>query len=168
MLNSSKSNATGVQVFNFQNALQVRVIVLNGNPYFVAVDVANALGYCIPKDAVSAHCRRAVKHRLSDNHGVPHIYNVIPESDVYRLIFRSNLPSAEKFQDWVYDEVLPTIRKTGYYGVQPENTVSLQEYRHLEMMLGVERKLRELCQEQRNYYMEASLRRMDMMIQMLA
>ena len=119
---------SGIQSFSFEGALQVRIIVIDGTPHFVAVDVAKALGYYVPKDAVSQHCRRAVKHRLSDNHGVPHDYNVIPESDVYRLIIRSNLPTAEKFQDWVFEEVLPSIRKTGAYNTPQSARTLTGEY----------------------------------------
>jgi prophage antirepressor-like protein len=82
---------------------------------------------------------------------------------------------AKTFRKWVTSEVLPSIRKTGYYGVQPENTVSLQEYRHLEMMYGIEKQLRELLQKQRDYYVNdrddwrnRALERSKSMMQMIA
>jgi len=111
----TSAHETGIKSFSFEGTQEVRVVIINSIPYFVAIDIAKALGYYVPKDAVTQHCRKAVKHRLSDNNGVPHDYNVIPESDVYRLIIRSNLPTAEKFQEWVFEEVLPTIRQNGFY-----------------------------------------------------
>jgi anti-repressor protein len=67
----------------------------------VAKDVASALGYSRPNDAITAHCRYAVKHRIPHPQSVNKTIevNIIPESDVFRLIMRSNLPTAKKFQD---------------------------------------------------------------------
>ena len=98
----------------------VRTTVINGKPYFCASDVAKALGYKRPNDAVSQHCRATVKHSTPISGKMQKI-NFIPEGDVYRLIIRSKLPSAEKFESWVFDEVLPQIRKTGGYIPVKEN-----------------------------------------------
>ena len=92
----------------------VRTMMIDGKPYFVGIDIAKALGYKRPKDAVSAHCKGAVKYSLPTNGG-EQLFNVIPEGDIYRLVMRSKLPSAEKFESWVFDEVLPQIRKHGAY-----------------------------------------------------
>lgn len=97
----------------------VRTVEIDGEIWFVASDVAKTLGYVRPNDAVSQHCRYTAKHRISDNQGIGHDYLVIPESDVYRLIIKSQMPRAEKFEDWIFSEVIPTIRKTGRYGVTP-------------------------------------------------
>lgn len=84
-----------------------------------------------PANAVNVHCKKANKITLSPDLGgreasvkmPPVMVNIIPESDVYRLIMRSNLPNAEKFQDWVVEEVLPAIRKTGGYLIaKPDDT----------------------------------------------
>lgn len=113
-----------VQLFtNNELGVNVRVIRLKGGePYFVASDVAKALGYSNTRQAIIDHCRSVMKHDIGVNTGAVGSggnkvtqmmkVNIIPESDVYRLIMRSNLPSAEKFQDWVCEEVLPSIRKT--------------------------------------------------------
>jgi prophage antirepressor-like protein len=90
---------------------------VNGQTYFVGSDVAKALGYQRPNDAITAHCRYTVKHRISDNQGVPHDYLVIPEGDLYRLAAKSELPGAENFESWIFDEVLPAIHRTGGYMV---------------------------------------------------
>ena len=92
----------------------VRMINENGEVYFVAADVAKVLGYKRPNDAVNSHCKGAVKRRIPTDGGNQEL-NVIPESDVYRLIFRSKLPAAAKFEDWVTKDVLPSIRKNGAY-----------------------------------------------------
>ncbi len=93
---------------------QLRMLYIDGKEYFVANDVAKALGYSVPKDAVARHCKGALKQRYLTEGGEQEI-KFIPEGDVYRLIIRSKLPKAEEFEKWVFDEVLPSIRKTGGY-----------------------------------------------------
>ena len=80
--------------------------------YFVAKDVAECLGYTNPRDAIKRHCRVSSLSRLTTTGGVKQV-TIIPESDVFRLINGSTLPAAERFKDWVNEEVLPSIRKTG-------------------------------------------------------
>lgn len=92
----------------------LRTIEENGKIMFVASDVAKMLGYVRPADAVTAHCKVSVKYRLPTNGGVQEV-KIISEGDVYRLIAHSKLPAAEKFESWVFDEVLPSIRKNGAY-----------------------------------------------------
>ena len=73
-------------------------------------------GICKPKDAVIRHCRWVVKHDLPHPQSPKLItMNFIPEGDLYRLIVKSKLPEAERFERWVFDEVLPSIRKYGLY-----------------------------------------------------
>lgn len=103
-----------LQIFNNSEFGEVRTIEINGKPYFMATDIAKALGYSRPADAITAHCKGSVKHRVLTSGGEQDA-KFIPEGDIYRLIVRSNLPSAEKFEHWVFDEVLPQIRKTGSY-----------------------------------------------------
>lgn len=107
-----------LQIFNNPEFGELRTIEEGDKIYFVASDVAKALGYKRPADAVSAHCRYTVKRSIPHPQGKGTLQmNVIPEGDVYRLAAHSELPSAEKFESWVFDEVLPTIRKTGGYHV---------------------------------------------------
>lgn len=103
-----------VQIFENEEFGSVRTVEINGKPYFVANDVARALGYKRPADAVTAHCKGSVKHRYLTDGGEQEL-KVIPEGDIYRLTVRSKLPSAERFERWVFDEVLPSIRKNGGY-----------------------------------------------------
>lgn len=108
-----------LQIFNSEEFGQVRTVEINGKPYFVANDVARALGYKRPADAVTAHCKGSVKHRYLTEGGEQEL-KVIPEGDIYRLTVRSKLPSAEKFEKWVFDEVIPSIRTNDGYIVGQE------------------------------------------------
>lgn len=89
----------------------------DGQPWFAAMDVAKALGYEDPSRAVIQHCRKCNKiTQIGDSSKKPpRNINIVPEQDVYRLIMRSNMPIAERFQDWVCEDVLPSIRKHGMY-----------------------------------------------------
>lgn len=103
-------------VFNFDNH-NVRVVLDdNQTPMFVAKDVAKVLGYSDATNAIKQHCKGVAKHHpITDNKNRTQKMRVIYEPDVYRLIFGSKLKSAVKFQDWVFEEVLPQIRQTGMY-----------------------------------------------------
>jgi prophage antirepressor-like protein len=116
------SAPTALQTFNF-NSHAFRVITGgNGEPWFIAKDVADCLGYADPAQAVKQLCKKAVNFTNASKTVVNEIKElhrtkalIIPESDVYRLIMRSSLPSAEDFQALVCEEILPSIRKTGGY-----------------------------------------------------
>ncbi|OUQ39193.1 BRO family protein [Faecalibacterium sp. An121] len=96
---------------------QIRVIQENGKCLFCGLDVAKALGYKNNRKALTDHCRCVTKryapHPQSPNKTIEMAF--IPEGDVYRLIVHSKLPTAVRFERWVFDEVLPTIRKHGGY-----------------------------------------------------
>lgn len=111
-------NRVAPATFSFESH-NVRVITDGKHPLFVARDVALALGYKRPNDAITQFCKGAVKHRPLQTEGGMQEVRVIEEPDVYRLIFGSKLESAQKFQDWVFEEVLPSIAKDGAYQVQP-------------------------------------------------
>ena len=103
-----------LQIFKNAEFGDVRVVEHEGQPCFVASDVAKALGYEKPNNAVNEHCKKVNKFSYP-NSGQLQPYNIIPESDVYRLVMRSNLPKAIEFQDWICEEVIPSLRKTGGY-----------------------------------------------------
>lgn len=105
-----------VQSFSFgSQGIEVQ-IGEDGKEWFNSVDVCKCLGYKRPNDAVSAHCRTngTVKRRTLTEGGMQQV-NFINEPNVYRLVTKSKLPSAEKFEEWVFETVLPTIRRTGSY-----------------------------------------------------
>ena len=104
-----------VKVFESSEFGNVRVITVEGKELFCGSDIATALGYKRPSEAISQHCKSTVKHRIATTQGNSTEMNFIPEGDVYRLIVRSKLESAEKFEKWLFEEVLPSIRKNGGY-----------------------------------------------------
>jgi prophage antirepressor-like protein len=101
-----------LQIFNSPEFGQIRTVELNGKIYFVGKDVAEALGYVRPRKAIQDHCKGVLKQDILTNGGLQEM-TVIPEGDVIRLATKSKLPSAEKFESWVFDEVIPQIRQTG-------------------------------------------------------
>lgn len=111
----------------FQNPQfgDVRTITENGVTLFCGADVARALGYKRPKDAIAAHCKGAVKRRTLTSGGEQEM-NFIPEGDIYRLAARSELPGADAFERWIFDEVLPSIRKTGGYALPKDYPAALR------------------------------------------
>ena len=112
-----------LKVFQNSEFGELGVLTIDGKEYFPATQCATILGYKSPKDAIYAHCKGAVKHRLPTSGGTQEA-KFIPEGDLYRLIIRSKLPSAEKFERWVFDEVLPELRKNGSYG----SNINLEEF----------------------------------------
>lgn len=106
-----------LMIFNNPEFGEIRTIEEDGKVLFCGSDVAKALGYAKPQNAIDRHCKGALKR------GIPHPQspdktiemNFIPEGDIYRLAAKSELPGAERFESWIFDEVLPSIRKHGAY-----------------------------------------------------
>nr|DAQ27448.1 MAG TPA: repressor domain protein [Caudoviricetes sp.] len=106
---------TDLKVFKSTEFGELGVMTVNGKEYFPATQCAKVLGYAKPADAIRNHCKGVLKMETPTAGGVQQV-NYIPEGDLYRLIVSSKLPAAEKFESWVFDEVLPSIRQTGGYG----------------------------------------------------
>ncbi|WP_291785536.1 phage antirepressor [Bifidobacterium sp.] len=107
--------STEIQPFEFEGS-QVRTAQDdNGNPLFCGNDVAQVLGYANPAKAVIDHCKGFLFWKPLETAGGIQQVRFISEGDMYRLITSSKLPAAERFEKWVYDEVLPSIRKHGAY-----------------------------------------------------
>ena len=105
-----------VKIFNSEEFGDVRTVTINGDPWFVGKDVAAALGFTNPRDAISTHVFDEDKGVESiDTLGGKQKMTVINESGLYALVFGSSLKSAQRFKHWVTSEVLPAIRKTGSY-----------------------------------------------------
>lgn len=106
-----------LQIFDNAEFGQVRTIEENGQVWFCGKDVAIALGYTNPKKCINDHCKEdgVTIRSLIDSMGREQQAKFINEPNLYRLITHSKLPSAEKFEKWVFEEVLPAIRKTGHY-----------------------------------------------------
>ncbi|MGN2336842.1 phage antirepressor [Clostridium cagae] len=103
-----------LQIFKNEEFGEIRWIKFNEKDYAVAIDIAKSLGYKNPNDAISRHCKGYVKHAVPTKSGVQQM-NIIPEGDIYRLTAKSELPGAEKFESWIFDDILPSIRKHGMY-----------------------------------------------------
>ena len=103
-----------LQIFNSPEFGQIRTIVENSKVLFCGSDVAKALGYKNPSKALSDHCKGITKRYTPTKSGTQEM-NFISEGDIYRLAAKSELPGADKFESWIFDDVLPSIRKTGGY-----------------------------------------------------
>ena len=136
-----------ITIFNNPEFGDVRTIMIDGEPWFVGRDVANALGYARERDAIANHVDKddAVKHGVTDSIGREQQTTVINESGLYSLIFGSKLESAKKFKKWVTSEVLPQLRKTGSYGTSklPQTPMELLEL-HYEAIKQVDKKVNSL------------------------
>lgn len=104
-----------MKIFENSEFGAVRVVDVNGEPWFVARDVASALGYVDTTQAIRMHCEKANDFRGVEMTATATPMKIIPEEDVYALIFGSRLESAKQFRRWICDEVLPAIRKHGGY-----------------------------------------------------
>lgn len=123
-----------LQIFNNQEFGSIRTLEQDGKILFCGTDVARALGYAIPTKAVNTHCKGVSKMEAPTNGGVQKLL-FIPEGDVYRLITHSKLPTAEQFEKWVFDEVLPGIRKNGGY-ISGQETLSDSELMARALMVA--------------------------------
>lgn len=134
------------------NGHPVRIITIDNEPWFAVADVCDVLGYANSRKALADHCRTpgVTKRDMGvitgyKTDGTPAIQQVsttfINEGNLYRLIIKSRKPEAEKFESWVCDEVLPSIRKTGSYTTSPMPpapiTINASQYRELDRMVDI-------------------------------
>lgn len=141
----------GIKIFEAEAFGQVRVVDVDGEPWFVARDVANALGYVDTTQAIRMHCEKAKDFRGVEMTATATPMKIIPEEDVYALIFGSQLDSAKAFRRWLCDEVLPSIRRTGQYGGYALPRVPQSFPDALRMIADIEEE-KQLALEQRDYY----------------
>lgn len=113
-----------LQVFNYDSK-EVRTVIIDGEPFWIAKDVCDILGYSNVSQTLTDNCKaKGISARYTPvmtEGGVQEV-RIIPESDLFRLIIKSKLPAADKFENWVFEEVLPSIRKTGTYSVNIPQT----------------------------------------------
>ena len=103
-----------LQIFNSSEFGQIRTVTKEDKTYFVGNDVAKALGYTETAKAIRTHCKGVSEMDIPTNGGIQKV-KVITEGDIYRLVIKSQLPKAEEFESWIFDNVLPSIRKSGGY-----------------------------------------------------
>lgn len=137
---------------------EIRMVEIENKPYFIASDVAKSLGYKNSREAVKQHCRWVAKHDIphpqSKNKTLQ--VNIIPEGDMYRLITNSELENAEKFEKWVFDEVLPQIRKTGTYMIELKGQEKMFKLMRSEINEMVSMKIKEIEEKCSDYYRPSS------------
>ena len=137
---------------------EIRMVEIENKPYFIASDVAKSLGYKNSREAVKQHCRWVAKHDIphpqSKNKTLQ--VNIIPEGDMYRLITNSELENAEKFEKWVFDEVLPQIRKTGTYMTELKGQEKMFKLMRSEINEMVSMKIKEIEEKCSDYYRPSS------------
>jgi prophage antirepressor-like protein len=133
---------TDIQIFNSPDFGDIRTVTIDGEPWFVGKDVAEALGYAKPLGAVSTHVEKddSLKRGLMDSLGREQETIFINESGLYALIFGSKLDSAKKFKKWVTSEVLPAIRKNGSYTmpISTNDKIMLLAQGHMELQQEVD------------------------------
>ncbi|MEB6292249.1 BRO family protein [Mammaliicoccus sciuri] len=112
-----------LQIFKNSSFGNLEVLTIEGKQWFPAIKVAEILGYSNPHDAINRHSKTkgVVKREVLSNGGIQN-KKFIDEGNLYRLITKSKLPQAEQFEEWVFDDVLPTLRKTGSYQIKPLTT----------------------------------------------
>ncbi|EDQ2393629.1 hypothetical protein RU50_004693 [Salmonella enterica subsp. enterica] len=131
--------------------VELHATMYEGQPVFFAVEVATALRYTNPHKALQDHCKSLIK--LNSNESLESGFGFRPrgilllvEADLYRLILRSKIPSAEKFQDWICEDVLPSIRKTGGYQL-PQFPVPQTKVEALALALELAKENEKLAEE---------------------
>lgn len=133
-----------MQIFRSPDFGEVRTVEENGAVLFCGSDIAKALGYAKPQNALNAHCRGALKRGIgvqtgTKADGTPAMQEVemlfIPEGDVYRLAARSKLPGADAFERWIFDEVIPSVRRNGGY-LMGQETMSADELMARALMVA--------------------------------
>jgi prophage antirepressor-like protein len=118
-------NMTNVIPFQFGDS-SLRIILIDTLELFVAKDTATLLGYKDTDQAIRQHCKKAKSYPVNLT-GQTRQTKLIPEGDVWRLIIKSRLPEAEKIEEWIMEEVLPSIRQTGSYSISQNSLTNIRE-----------------------------------------
>lgn len=153
-----------LQIFSNPDFGQLRTFIdPDDTVLFCAIDVASILGYVVPKEAVKRHCKGVVKRILGVQTGIkadgtPSIQeiemNFISIGDVCRLAARSQLPGADEFERWIFDDVIPTVMQTGTYSIKPMSPAELQ-LAQAQLLVDMDKKLSQL--ESKSQAMESKV-----------
>lgn len=125
-----------LMIFNNKDFGEVRMVEIDGRPYAVGSDIAKCLGYKRPSKAVSDHCKGVLKQSILTNGGKQEM-NVIPQGDIIRLIVKCSLPQADKFERWIFDDVIPQVLSTGKYDVIENKLQQIEDDKERELSLGL-------------------------------
>ncbi|MFS2007941.1 Bro-N domain-containing protein [Duganella sp. CT11-25] len=133
-------SARDLMPFRFEK-YDVRVVHIDGEPHFAGKDICDALGYANATDAITRHCKGVAKRSPLQTSGGVQELRVLAEADVLRLIVSSALPGAEAFERWVFEEVLPSIRRTGSYSVPVRALTPAEMFlQNAQMMVDIEQR----------------------------
>lgn len=119
ILNTASEVIQDIKVFNCELG-SIRVIIDNNEPLFVARDLCQVLEYKNGRETINRLFPKGVAKYYTPTNGGNQLLSYLTESQMYKLIMRSNAKNAEAFQDWICNEVLPSIRKTGAYSIQQQ------------------------------------------------
>lgn len=140
MTQHPQGDSAQISTFQFEQ-LPVRTVYEDGQAWFVGRDVAEALGYKDTVNAIKLHCKGVVKHHPLQTPGGMQDVRIINEPDMFRLIVNSHLPAAERFERWVFEDVLPTLRKTGSYTLGDREGITTK-MRRIELTMKLIDRLR--------------------------
>ena len=158
VVTSNVNHTSEIKAYNHPLFGNVRMFVDNGKPWFCATDIASSLGYVKPQDAIAKHCKSAgvafrgvgVQTGLKGD-GTPAMQTVnikfISEGNIYRLIAKSQLPKAEEFESWIFDDLVPTVINTGSYSLQVPQSFSEALMLAAQQQMRIEEQQKQLVQK---------------------
>lgn len=147
VLSTSTHETSKVKVYEHPLFGKVRMFIQNGKTWFCGTDIATSLGYSNPRDAIVRHCKShgVVNHDVIDSMGRTQQMKFISEGNVYRLTAKSQMPKADDFESWIFDEIVPSVVNTGSYSVQPQTPQTYLEA--LKALVSSEEEKQRLAQE---------------------
>jgi anti-repressor protein len=147
VLSTSTHETSKVEVYEHPLFGKIRMFVQNGKTWFCGTDIATSLGYSNTRDAIVRHCKShgVVNHDVIDSMGRTQQMKFISEGNVYRLTAKSQMPRADEFENWIFDEIVPSVVNTGSYSVQPQTPQTYLEA--LKALVSSEEEKQRLAQE---------------------
>lgn len=148
VLSTSTHETSKVKVYEHPLFGKIRMFIQNGKTWFCGTDIATSLGYSNTRDAIVRHCKSqgVVIHDTPTNSGVQQM-KFISEGNVYRLTAKSQMPRADEFENWIFDEIVPSVVNTGSYSVQPQTPQTYLEA--LKALVSSEEEKQRLAQEKK-------------------
>ena len=147
VLSTSTHETSKVEVYEHPLFGKIRMFIQNGKTWFCGTDIATSLGYSNTRDAIVRHCKShgVVNHDVIDSMGRTQQMKFISEGNVYRLTAKSQMPRADEFENWIFDEIVPSVVNTGSYSVQPQTPQTYLEA--LKALVSSEEEKQRLAQE---------------------
>ena len=149
VLSTSTHETSKVEVYEHPLFGKIRMFIQNGKTWFCGTDIATSLGYSNTRDAIVRHCKShgVVNHDVIDSMGRTQQMKFISEGNVYRLTAKSQMPRADEFENWIFDEIVPSVVNTGSYSVQPQTPQTYLEA--LKALVSSEEEKQRLAQEKK-------------------